>query len=343
MPAGSQAPGLVVVTGASGFVGSAIAAAFRGAGHPVRILLRASSPRANIDPRDDVIVGDILDPGSVAEALHGARYLVHAAADYRLWAPSPDEILRANVEGTRVVMEAALRAGLERVVHTSSVATFDLRSGGLADETQRLPPEAAIGAYKRSKVLAEALVTDMVARDRLPAVIVNPSTPIGPRDVRPTPTGRIIIEAASGRMPAFIETGLNFVHVDDVAAGHLAALHRGQIGERYILGGENITLRQMLTDIAAIVGRRTRLLRLPRTALYPFAYGAEMLARTTGRTPFATVDGLRMARYTMHFDDGKARRELGYTSRPYREGLVEAIEWFIQAGYMKRPRTMAVS
>ena len=343
MPAGSQAPGLVLVTGASGFVGSAIAGTCRNAGHPVRILVRASSPRANIDPRDDVVVGDILDPVSVAAAMDGARYLVHAAADYRLWAPSPDEILRANVEGTRIVMEAALRAGLERVVHTSSVATFDLRPGGLADETRRLPPEAAIGAYKRSKVLAEALVAEMVARNRLPAVIVNPSTPIGPRDVRPTPTGRIIIEAASGRMPAFIETGLNFVHVADVAAGHLAALHRGQIGERYILGGENITLRQMLTDIAAIVGRQARPLRLPRGALYPFAYGAEMLARATGRTPFATVDGLRMARYTMHFDDNKARRELGYTSRPYREGLVEAIEWFIQAGYMKRPPTMAMS
>jgi dihydroflavonol-4-reductase len=188
--------------------------------------------------------------------------------------------------------------------------------------------------------MAEELVADMIARDKLAAVIVNPSTPVGPRDVKPTPTGRIIIEAASGRMPAFIETGLNFVHVDDCAAGHLAALHRGRIGERYILGGENVTLRQMLLDIAGIVGRRARPLRLPRGAIYPFAFGAELLARATGRAPFATVDGLRMARYTMHFDDSKARRELGYTSRPYRDGLVEAIEWFIAAGYMKRPRRM---
>ena len=270
--------------------------------------------------------------------LNGARYLVHAAADYRLWAPSPDDLLRANVEGTRIVMEEALRAGVERIVYTSSVATFDLRAGGLADETRHLPETEAIGAYKRSKIIAEDLVADMVARDRLPAVIVNPSTPIGPRDVKPTPTGRIIIEAASGRMPAFVETGLNFVHVDDVAAGHLAALQRGRIGERYILGGENVSLRQVLLDIAGIVGRRARPLRLPRGAVYPFAFGAEMLARATGRAPFATVDGLRMARYTMHFDDSKARRELGYTSRPYRDGLVEAIEWFIQAGYMKRPR-----
>jgi dihydroflavonol-4-reductase len=340
MSSGSQGPGSVLVTGASGFVGSAIAAEFRRAGYQIRVLVRASSPRVNIDPRDEAFVGDLLDRASVAAALKGVRHLVHTAADYRLWAPSPDDILRANVEGTRIVMEEALRAGVERIAYTSSVATFDLRGGGLADETRHLPHTEAIGAYKRSKIIAEDLVAEMVTRERLPAVIVNPSTPIGPRDVKPTPTGRIIIEAASGRMPAFIETGLNFVHVDDVAAGHLAALQRGRIGERYILGGENVTLRQMLLDIAGIVGRRARPLRLPRGALYPFAFGAELLARATGRAPFATVDGLRLARYTMHFDDKKARSELGYTSRPYRDGLAEAIEWFIQEGYMKRPRTM---
>jgi dihydroflavonol-4-reductase len=331
-------PKPVLVTGASGFVGSAIAAAFRRAGMPVRILVRPTSPRINVDVADEIATGDLLDRASIAAAVRGARYVVHAAADYRLWTPSPDDILRANVEGTRIIMEEALRAGVERVVHTSSVATMDLRAGGIADETHALPAAAAVGAYKRSKVLAENLVAEMVATRGLPAVIVNPSTPIGPRDVKPTPTGRIIIEAASGRMPAFIDTGLNFAHVDDVAQGHLAAIERGKLGERYILGGENVTLRQMLQDIAAIVGRRGPLVRLPRHAIYPFAYGAEMLARLTGRAPFATVDGLRMARYTMHFDDGKARRELGYASRPYRDGLVEAIEWFIKAGYLKRPR-----
>ena len=341
MTAGSQASGLVLVTGASGFVGSAIASEFRKNGFPVRVLVRSSSPRRNIDPHDEVVVGDLLDRNSVASAVAGARYLVHAAADYRLWAPSPDDLLRANVDGTRTVMNEAMRAGVERIVYTSSVATFDLRSGGIADETRALPAHAAVGAYKRSKILAEELVAGMVTQDKLPAVIVNPSTPIGPRDVRPTPTGRIIIEAASGRMPAFVETGLNFAHVDDIAAGHLAALRRGKIGERYILGGENITLRQMLLDIAGIVGRRSRPVRLPRGVIYPFAYAAELVARRTGREPFATVDGLRMARYTMHFDDGKARRELGYTSRPYRDGLVEAIEWFIQAGYLTRPAKMA--
>src|SRR4051794_33004500 len=233
----------VLVTGASGFVGSAIATAFRRSGMPVRILVRPTSPRVNVDAADEVVVGDLLDRATVAAAVKGARYLVHTAADYRLWAPSPDDLLRANVEGSRIVMEEALRAGVERIVYTSSVATFDLRAGGLADETRHLPATEAIGAYKRSKIIAENVVADMVTRDRLPAVIVNPSTPIGPRDVKPTPTGRIIIEAASGRMPAFVNTGLNFVHVDDVAAGHLAALERGRIGERHILWGGDGTLR----------------------------------------------------------------------------------------------------
>src|SRR6185436_15708504 len=189
---------------------------------------------------------------------------------------------------------------------------------GPADETRPMPLDAAIGAYKRSKIMAERMVDDMARNDKLPVVIVNPSTPIGPRDVRPTPTGRIVVEAASGRIPAFVDTGLNFVHVDDVAAGHVTALRRGRIGERYILGGDNVSLRQILTDVAELVGRRPPRVRLPRAAIYPFAYAAERLARLTGRTPFATVDGLRMSRYHMYFNDAKARGELGYTSRPYR-------------------------
>jgi dihydroflavonol-4-reductase len=339
MAPGSQAGDPVLVTGASGFVGAAVASALRRQCFSVRILIRPTSPRTNIDPADEVIIGDILDRASVAAAVEGARYVVHAAADYRLWARWPENILRANVEGTRIVMEEAMRAGVERIVYTSSVATFDLRAGGIADETRLLPVDAAIGTYKRSKVLAESLVAKMTAHG-LPAVIVNPSTPIGPRDVRPTPTGRIIIEAASGRIPAFIDTGLNFVHVDDVAEGHLAALRRGRLGERYILGGENVTLQQVLSDIARIVGGRPPLIKLPRAALYPVAYGAELAARFTGREPFATVDGLRMARYNMHFDDAKARRELGYSSRPYRDGLIEAIDWFSRAGYIKLPHEL---
>ena len=336
MAAEAQGRGPVLVTGASGFVGSAIAHALRGDGYQVRVLIRASSPRTNVDRRDDVFVGDIMDRGSVAAALAGARHLVHAAADYRLWVPSDHDIMRTNVEGTRIVMQEALRAGVERVVYTSTVATFDVRGNGPTDETRPLPVDRAIGAYKRSKVMAERVVDDMARTDRLPVVVVNPSTPIGPRDVRPTPTGRMLIEAASGRMPAFVDTGLNFVHVDDVAAGHVMALRQGRIGERYILGGENITLRQVLTDIAQLIGRRPPRLRLPRAAVYPFAFAAETMARATGGTPFATVDGLRMSRYHMYFNDAKARGELGYRSRPYREGIAEAIAWFAQAGYLRR-------
>jgi len=326
---------LLLVTGATGFLGSAIAIAARAAGYRVRALVRPSSPRANLDPRDEHTMGDLRDRASMAAAMRGVRYLVHAAADYRLWARDPDKILRSNVEGTRIVMEEALRAGVERIVHTSSVATIALTESAMADETRQLPVEMAVGAYKRSKVLAERLVEDMIAHQRLPAVIVNPSTPIGPRDVKPTPTGRIIVEAARGRMPGFVDTGLNLVHVDDAAAGHLAALQRGTIGERYILGGENVALRQMLADIARLVGRRPPRLRLPIAAVYPFALGAELWARRSGREPFATRDGLRMARHHMFFSDAKARRELGHASRPYREAIGDAISWFRQAGYLR--------
>src|SRR5215813_8052328 len=293
---------VLLVTGASGFVGSAIANAARGAGYRVRVLVRASSPRTNIAPIDEVMVGDICDRASLAAALRGARYLAHAAADYRLWSRDPDEIIRTNVDGTRAVMEEALRAGVERIVYTSSVATLEPRDDRPADETDPLPESRAIGAYKTSKVIAERLVEEMVMRQKLPAVIVNPSTPIGPRDVKPTPTGRIIVEAARGHMPGFVDTGLNLVHVDDVAAGHLAALRKGRIGERYILGGENVQLRDMLSEIARIIERPAPKLRFPVAAIYPLAVGAELWSYASGSEPFVTRDGLRMARHHMFFD-----------------------------------------
>jgi dihydroflavonol-4-reductase len=330
-----DADDIVLITGASGFVGSAIAIAARHAGYRVRVLVRASSPRGNIQPGDDVVIGDIRDRASLANALRGVRYLIHAAADYRLWSRTPSEIITTNAEGTRCVMEEALRAGVERIVYTSSVATIALRDGTPADESSPLSEHDAIGAYKKSKVIAERLVEDMVQRQRLPAVIVNPSTPIGPRDVKPTPTGRIIVEAASGRMPAFVDTGLNLVHVDDVAAGHLAALARGTIGERYILGGENVYLRDMLAEIASVVGRKPPRVRLPIAPLYPLALVAEGVGLITGREPFLTLDGLRMARHLMFFNDAKARRELGYSARPYRDGIADAIAWFRQHGYLR--------
>ncbi|WP_298952327.1 hopanoid-associated sugar epimerase [uncultured Methylobacterium sp.] len=328
--------GPVLVTGASGFLGPALVDVFRAAGFPVRILVRASSPRTNLTWTDvEVAEGDMRDPAAVATAMAGMRYLVHAAADYRLWAPDPEEMVRTNRDGTRVLMQAALAAGVERIVYTSSVATIRPHDDGTpADETRPLTPETAIGAYKRSKVVAERVVEEMVARDRLPAVIVNPSTPIGPRDVKPTPTGRIILDAAQGRIPAFVDTGLNLAHVDDIARGHLLALGKGRIGERYILGGEDVMLAQMLADIAHLVGRKPPTVRLPRAAVYPIAFVSELAARVTGKAPLATLDGVRMSRYRMFFSDAKARAELGYAARPYREGLRDAVAWFRQAGYL---------
>jgi dihydroflavonol-4-reductase len=326
---------IVLVTGASGFLGSAIAAVLRARGHAVRVLARPSSPRTNLNAADVVCEGDLRDRASLAAALKGVRYLFHAAADYRLWARNPEEIQRSNVDGTRLIMEEALRAGVERIVYTSSVATLKLTDGAVSTEDNPLADGEGIGVYKRSKVAAERLVEAMIRRDGLPGIIVNPSTPIGPRDVRPTPTGRIIVEAASGRMPAFVDTGLNLAHVDDVAAGHLAAFDRGRIGERYILGGDNVFLADMLADIARLVGRRPPTLKLPRTMLYPLAYGAELVATLRGVEPFITSDGLRMAHHHMFFDDSKARRELGYVSRPYVEGLADAIAWFRAHGHLK--------
>jgi dihydroflavonol-4-reductase len=329
---------VTLITGASGFVGSAIAKVFREAGHNVCALVRASSHRTNIDAADAVALGDVRDRGSVAAALRGVRFVVHAAADYRLWAPSPAEILETNVEGTRIVMEEALRAGVERIVYTSSVATIDASAGVPGDESHPLSEDRAIGAYKKSKVIAERIVEGMVRGAGLPAVIVNPSTPIGPRDVKPTPTGRIIVEAARGRMPGFVDTGLNFVHVDDVAAGHLAALREGVIGERYILGGENVYLRDLLAEVAWAIGRRPPRMQFPIKAIFPVAVVAEFMSRMTGREPFVTRDALKMARHHMFFDDGKARRELGYRSRPYQEGIVDALVWFHDRGYLDSGR-----
>ena len=326
-----------LVTGASGFVGSAVARALIEAGQKLRVLVRPSSPRANLAGLDlEVVEGDMRDPSSLDRAMTGVRDLFHVAADYRLWARDPAEILRNNSVGTRAVMEAALRHGVERIVYTSSVATLALHADGTpSTELDTLSEDAAIGAYKRSKVTAERLVQRMIAEQGLPAVIVNPSTPVGPRDIKPTPTGRIIVEAAAGRIPGFVDTALNFVHVEDVARGHLAALERGRVGELYILGGQNAALAEMLGAIARIVGRRPPGLRIPRAPLYPLAWAAEAAARVTGREPFVTLDGLRLAKYRMLFSSAKAEQELGYRARPYEEGLRDAIDWFRQAGYLR--------
>jgi dihydroflavonol-4-reductase len=325
---------VALVTGASGFVGSAVARALVVRGLHVRVLMRPSANRLNIAKLHcEPVAGDMRDEDSMLTAMKGARYLFHVAADYRLWARDPGEIERNNFAGARATMGAALKAGVERVVYTSSVAA--LKPGASAvDETSRHTPQSVIGAYKRSKLLAEREVERLVREEALPCVIVAPSTPIGPRDIKPTPTGRVIVEAASGRMPAFVDTGLNLVHVDDVAQGHLAALDRGKIGENYILGGEDVALETMLGDIAFLSGRRAPTVKIPRAPLFPLAWAAEAVARVTGKEPFLTADALRMSRYRMFFSSEKAKRELGYTARPYREGLKDALTWFRDNGYL---------
>lgn len=323
-----------LVTGASGFVGSAVVRALLAAGRAVRVLLRPNSDRRNIAGLAvEVREGALEDHASLRAALAGSGALFHVAADYRLWVRDPDAMYRANVDGTRALMEAALAEGVERVVYTSSVAVLGLRrDGGEADETTPSTLADMIGPYKRSKFLAEEAVKALVRERGLPAVIVNPSTPIGPRDLKPTPTGRMIVEAASGRMPAFVDTGLNLVHVDDVAAGHLLAEAKGAVGERYILGGENLSLAEILGRIARIAGRKPPRLALPIAALWPVALVAEAAGRISGREPFVTLDGLRMARHKMYFSSDKAKRALGYRPRPAEQGLADAVHWFREAG-----------
>ena len=325
----------VLVTGASGFLGSAVARALVVRGDEVRVLLRESSPRKNIEGIDcRVVTGDMRDTRSVTKAMEGVRHVFHVAADYRLWAKDPTEIVRNNLEGARAVMEAARTTGVERIVYTSSVAALKPVAGSAVDETSRHDEETVIGAYKKSKLVAERLV-ERLAGEGLPVVIVSPSTPIGPRDIKPTPTGRIIVEAANGRMPAFVDTGLNLVHVDDVAEGHLLALDKGRIGENYILGGADVRLRDMLGLIAPLVGRKPPRVRLPRAPLYPLAFGAEAFARLSGKEPFLTVDALKMSKYLMYFSSAKAKAELGFQARPFTRGIEDAISWFRQAGYIR--------
>jgi dihydroflavonol-4-reductase len=323
------------VTGGTGFIGSAVIRALLATGAPVAVLVRPQSDRRNLTNLPvELREGRLEDAASLERALTGCTALFHMAADYRLWVPDPAAMHRANVEGTRTLMQAALKAGIKRIVYTSSVATLGLRADGQpADETTPVALDDMIGPYKNSKFLAEQEVQRLVAEAGLPAVIVNPSTPIGPRDIKPTPTGRIIVEAASGRIPAYVDTGLNLVHVDDVATGHLLAFARGRIGGRYVLGGEDLALADMLAAIAELCGRRKPWVRLPRTAIYPVAVAAEALARITGREPFVTIDALRMAKKKMFFSSAKARHDLGYETRPVRQALQDALTWFRAEGY----------
>jgi dihydroflavonol-4-reductase len=328
-----------LVTGASGFVGSAVARCLIDAGHQVRVLLRPESSRRNIAGLPlDVALGDLTDRASLERALAGCDALFHVAADYRLWIQGdPGAIYRANVDGTDNVMRAAAAAGVSRIVYTSSIATLNPGTDG-EPGTEQTPAalDDMIGHYKRSKWQAEARVRQLALENRLPVVIVNPSAPVGPRDAKPTPTGRMILDAALGRMPCYIDTGLNLVHVDDVAQGHLLAYRHGRVGERYILGGQNLSLREILTLIARLCSRRPPWIRIPHGVLLPVAHVSEAWARLSGREPRVPVDGVRMARKHMYFSSEKARRELDYHARPVEAALADALSWFRTNGYLQQ-------
>lgn len=318
-----------LLTGATGFVGSAVARALLARGHRVRALVRPGGDRRNLVGLDlELVEGDLFDPASLARAVAGCRFVLHVAADYRIWVPDPAAMLRANVDGTVALLRAAHAAGVERIVHCSSVAALGLMpDGSPADETTPVSEDSVVGIYKKSKYRAEQAVLRLVREEGVPAVVVNPAAPIGPRDIKPTPTGRMIADAAAGRMPAYIDTGLCVVHVDDVAEGHLLALERGRIGERYVLGAENLSLFDILRMVAEASGRRPPSIRLPAPLLWPVALACEGLARF-GVEPLVTRDHLRMARKKMFFSSAKAVRELGYAPRPVREAIADAVAWF---------------
>ena len=315
-----------LVTGATGFVGAAVARRLLASGHEVRVLVRPRSDRRNLQGLAvDIVEGDLTDAQSVENVARGCQAVFHVAADYRLWVRDPRPMYATNVDGTRAVLQAAMQSGVERIVYTSSVAT--LGYGNPADEDTPSTLDDMIGHYKRSKFLAEGVVREMAAAGA-PVVIVNPSTPVGPGDVKPTPTGRLIRDAINGRVPAYVDTGLNVVHVDDVAAGHLLAYEKGVIGRRYVLGGTNMTLREILTELAHVSGRRPPRWRLSHRAVLPIAYIAEGWAHVSGREPLATVDGVRLSAKSMYFSSARAQRELGYTPGDARAALKAAAEWF---------------
>ena len=326
------------ITGATGFVGSAVLRRLLKEGHRVVALVRATSDKSNLAGLAvETVTGDLADPDSFAGALAGCDCVFHVAADYRLWVPKPSEMYECNVTGTRNLMLAALKAGVKRIVYTSSVATLGLNSDGIpADESTPVRFSDMIGHYKRSKFLAEAEVKRLVEEQDLPAVIVNPSTPVGPRDIRPTPSGRVIIDAASGRIPAYVDTGLNLINVDDVAVGHLLALDRGKVGRRYILGGQNMTLREFLSQVAIIADQSPPKVRLPQSLVLPFAYFAEGWARLTDRgEPLITVDGVKLSKKKMYFSSERAMRELGFRPGPVEDALRDAVNWFRENNYLR--------
>lgn len=324
-----------LVTGATGFIGAAVARALAAAGTDVRVLIRPDSDLRNLEGlKVEQVHGDLRDRDSLRRALAGCSQLYHVAAHYALWARNPSVFYEVNVAGTRTVMEIALELGTERVVYTSTIGAIGLPAGGgLGTEETPVSLDQMAGDYKRSKYLAEQEVLKL-ARAGLPVVIVNPSAPVGERDIKPTPTGQIIVDFMKGRMWAYIETGMNLVDVDDVAIGHLRAMERGRIGERYILGNHNLSLREVFETLSRLTGIKAPCLKLPWQAILPLAHANLWLADyVTHKPPRIPLEGVRMAKYKMHYDCSKAVRELGLPQTPVEVALEKAVRWFRMHGY----------
>ena len=327
-----------LITGATGFVGAAVLRELLKKGHKVKALVRQSSILDNLKNLDvETVQGDLIDRDSLKLALKDCKYLFHVAADYRLCVPKSEEIYLNNVKGTENLMEEALSSGVEKVVYTSSVAVLGKPiNGDIANEKTPVNISQMIGHYKKSKFLAEEKVKEFYKTRRLPVVIVNPAAPVGPRDIKPTPTGKMILDAAMKKIPAYLDTGLNVVHVDDVAKGHLQAFHKGKLGERYILGGDNLTFKQILEMISSMCGHKPPKIQLPKKPLYPIGYLFEIFARLFNiKNPMITVDMIRMAEKRMFFSSEKAKKELNYKCKPAKFALKDAINWFINNGYCR--------
>jgi dihydroflavonol-4-reductase len=320
-----------LVTGASGFIGWHVARLLSARGYKVRALVRPTSQLRELDVES--VTGDLRDPASLASAVEGCGLVFHVAADYRLWAPDPNELYRSNVDGTRNLLQAARKAGVERVVYTSTVGCIGIPKGSEGDENCAVALEDMCGTYKRSKFLAEKTALEF-AMSGFPVIAVNPTAPIGDHDFKPTPTGKIIVDFLKGAMPAFIDTGLNLVDVKDVAEGNLLACERGRPGERYILGCENVTLAQILQRLAKITGRSAPTVKLPYFVAYAAGVASTGWARITGKPPMAPLDAVRMAKKKMWVSIGKAKRDLGYTPGPVDVALERAVEWFQENGYV---------
>lgn len=323
-----------LVTGATGFIGGAVVRVLLKTGVEVRVLARRESDFTNLHPfRIDGTYGDLRDKNSLRQALAGCQHLYHVAAHYALWARNPSIFYDVNVAGTKNLMEAARDAGTERIVYCSTIGAIGLPpGGGLGTEETPVSLDQMAGHYKRSKYLAEQEVLKL-AKEGLPVVIVNPSAPVGAGDVKPTPTGQVIVDFMKGRMPAYIETGMNIVDVDDVAAGHLLAMQKGRIGERYILGNKNLMLRDVFDILSRLTGIKTPSLKLPREIILPLAYLNQAFSWITGIPPRIPLEGVKMAKYKMHYDCSKAIRELGIPQTPPEVALGKAVKWFREHGY----------